>query len=290
MKVATVSIIGRPNVGKSSLLNKLVNYDLAIVSNTPQTTRDQIVGVLSDENYQFVFVDTPGIHKPLNLLGEQLNKEAFSSVQDIDCILFLSPINEPIKFGDKLILDKVQKYENKVAVISKIDLAKNPIELKTKIDELQKYNFKHIISISNKNERSIDSLIDLLKEFSYESEPLYDPDYITDKPMRFLAKEIIRESAINLLSDELPHSIAVEIQDFFEMEDRIEINAIIFVKKDSQKGILIGKNASMIKKIGINSRKKMQVQFDSNVVLNLKVKVANKWVNDNKSLKKFGYN
>ncbi|AEI89833.1 GTPase Era [Mycoplasmopsis bovis] len=290
MKVCIISILGRPNVGKSSLLNKIIKYDLAIVSNVPQTTRDQIMGVYTENDYQFVFVDTPGIHKPLNLLGESLNKEAFSSINDIDCILFLTPVNEEIKSGDKLILERIANSKNKIAVISKIDLAKSPDDISKKIKSLEEFNFQKIISVSNKNDKSIDSLIEILKEYSYEAPPFYDEDYITDKSMRFMAKEYIRESAINLLTDELPHSIAVEVQDFIEEEDRITINAVIYVKKDSQKGILIGKGASMIKKIGTNARMKMGHQFNSKVTLNLKVKVSNKWINDKSALKKFGYN
>lgn len=290
MKVCIISILGRPNVGKSSLLNKIIKYDLAIVSNVPQTTRDQIMGVYTENDYQFVFVDTPGIHKPLNLLGESLNKEAFSSINDIDCILFLTPVNEEIKSGDKLILERIANSKNKIAVISKIDLAKSPDDISKKIKSLEEFNFQKIISVSNKNDKSIDSLIEILKEYSYEAPPFYDEDYITDKSMRFMAKEYIRESAINLLTDELPHSIAVEVQDFIEEEDRITINAIIYVKKDSQKRILIGKGASMIKKIGTNARMKMSHQFNSKVTLNLKVKVSNKWINDKSALKKFGYN
>ncbi|MGN3839742.1 GTPase Era [Mycoplasmopsis bovis] len=290
MKVCIISILGRPNVGKSSLLNKIIKYDLAIVSNVPQTTRDQIMGVYTENDYQFVFVDTPGIHKPLNLLGESLNKEAFSSINDIDCILFLTPVNEEIKSGDKLILERIANSKNKIAVISKIDLAKSPDDISKKIKSLEEFNFQKIISVSNKNDKSIDSLIEILKEYSYEGPPFYDEDYITDKSMRFMAKEYIRESAINLLTDELPHSIAVEVQDFIEEEDRITINAVIYVKKDSQKGILIGKGASMIKKIGTNARMKMGHQFNSKVTLNLKVKVSNKWINDKSALKKFGYN
>ncbi|WP_338822572.1 GTPase Era [Mycoplasmopsis felifaucium] len=289
MKVCVASIIGRPNVGKSSLVNRIVNYDVAIVSNTPQTTRDQITGVYTDDNYQLIFVDTPGIHKPENLLGEALNKEAFDSINGIDCLLFLTPINEKILQGDKMILERIAKIPNKIAVISKIDLAKNPSEIAEKIKVLTEFGFEKIVSISVNNPRSIQDLKNEIEKFAIESDPLYDEDYITDKTMRFIAKEIIREAAINLLYDELPHSIAVEVQDFIESDEHIEINAIIYVKKDSQKGMLIGKNASMIKQIGINARKKMQRQFDSSISLNLKVKVASKWVNDKKILKKFGF-
>lgn len=288
MKVCLASIIGRPNVGKSSLINQIIKYDVAIVTNVPQTTRDQIVGVYNEDDFQLVFVDTPGIHKPLNLLGETLNKSAFESTKDVDCLIFLSPVNEKIGQGDVLILDKIKNAKNKIAVISKIDLAKKPEEIQEKIEELSKYNFDKILSVSRNNENSIEELIKVIKQYAYDGEPFYDEDYITDKSMRFLAKEIIRESAINLLREELPHSIAVEVTDFIE-EDDIKINAIIYVKKASQKGMVIGKNGQMIKQIGTNARKKMMSQFDSKVELNLKVKIANKWINDGKALKKFGY-
>ncbi|MBU4690350.1 GTPase Era [Mycoplasma sp. ES3157-GEN-MYC] len=289
MKVSIVSIIGRPNVGKSSLLNQILNYELAIVSNIPQTTRDQINGVYNEPGYQIVFVDTPGIHKPLNKLGESLNKNAYDSLKDIDCILFLSPVNENIGSGDRVILEKIQNQKNKIAVISKMDLAKSPDILLAKVEELRSYGFEKIYSISTDNISSIKSLIEELKSCCYDGEPYYDEDYITDKSMRFMAKEIIRVSAMKLLREELPHSIAVEVNEFIENEDQINIEALIFVKKPSQKGMVIGKDGQMIKNIGINARKHMSMLFDTKVDLRLKVKIADKWINDPKFLKKMGY-
>ncbi|QBF34860.1 GTPase Era [Mycoplasmopsis phocirhinis] len=291
MKVSIVSIIGRPNVGKSSLLNQILNYELAVVSNIAQTTRDQINGIYNEQDYQIVFVDTPGIHKPLNKLGEVLNKNAYDSLNDIDCILFLSPINENIGAGDINILEKLKHYNNKIAIISKIDLAKEPQQIAEKIKQLQTHGFEKILSVSTKKPNSIQMLIDELKKYTYEAEPYYSQDYITDKSMRFMAKEIIRVSAMKLLKDELPHSIAVEIVEFEENleHNKINISANIYVKKSSQKGMLIGKNAQMIKQIGIDSRKRMTNLFNSPTNLNLKVKVADKWINNDKFLKKFGY-
>ncbi|WP_027120716.1 GTPase Era [Mycoplasmopsis lipofaciens] len=289
MKVCIASIIGRPNVGKSSMLNSILSYNVSIVSNVPQTTRDQIIGIYNEEDVQIVFQDTPGIHKPLNLLGESLNKNAFDSIKETDCVLFLTPINEEIAEGDKLILEKIQNHPNKIAIITKMDLNTNIENVAKKIKDLENFYFKNIISFSTKNPKTWKDLINVVKQFSYEGEPYYDPDYITDKSMRFIAKEIIRESAINLLREELPHSIAIEISDFIEEEDQININAIIYVKKPSQKGMLIGKNGSMIKQIGTIARKKLIEQFGTKVILNNKVKIAEKWVNDNKKLKKFGY-
>ncbi|MBU4693378.1 GTPase Era [Mycoplasma zalophidermidis] len=289
MKVSIVTIIGRPNVGKSSLLNQILNYELAIVSNIPQTTRDQINGVYNEPGYQIVFVDTPGIHKPLNKLGESLNKNAYNSLKDIDCILFLSPVNENIGAGDKVILEKIQNQKNKIAVISKVDLAKSPDILLAKVEELRSFGFEKIYSISTDNISSIKSLIEELKSYCYDGEPYYDEDFITDKSMRFMAKEIIRVSAMKLLREELPHSIAVEVSEFIENENQINIEALIFVKKPSQKGMVIGKDGQMIKNIGINARKRMSMLFGAKVDLRLKVKIADKWINDPKFLKKMGY-
>ncbi|MGY5139194.1 GTPase Era [Mycoplasmopsis gallinarum] len=290
MKILFASILGRPNVGKSSLLNKILNYKLSIVSPVAQTTRDQITGIYNDENYQIVFTDTPGIHKAESLLGEVLNKNALSTIKDEDVVLFLTPINEKIGSGDEFIIEKIKLATNKIAVITKIDLAKSPEEIQEKVNELNKFDFNKIISVSDKNEKSIDMLMNILKEYAYEGDPFYDTDSFTTTSMRFLAKEILRESAINHLYDELPHSIAIEINDFIEFEeDKFQITATIFVKKASQKGMLIGKNGSMIKKIGMEARKKMQILFNGQVTLQTKVKIANKWINDEKALKKLGY-
>lgn len=290
MKILFASILGRPNVGKSSLLNKILNYKLSIVSPVAQTTRDQITGIYNDENYQIVFTDTPGIHKAESLLGEVLNKNALSTIKDEDVVLFLTPINEKIGSGDEFIIEKIKLATNKIAVITKIDLAKSPEEIQEKVNELNKFDFNKIISVSDKNEKSIDMLMNILKEYAYEGDPFYDTDSFTTTSMRFLAKEILRESAINHLYDELPHSIAIEINDFIELEeDKFKITATIFVKKASQKGMLIGKNGSMIKKIGMEARKKMQILFNGQVTLQTKVKIANKWINDEKALKKLGY-
>ncbi|TDV23289.1 GTP-binding protein Era [Mycoplasmopsis mustelae] len=291
MKICFVSILGRPNVGKSSLLNAIIGYDVAIVTDTAQTTRDQIVGIYTDEEFQIIFIDTPGIHKPENKLGEALNKSAYSSLDDIDVLIFLSPSDEKIGPGDKMILEKIKDRQNKIALISKIDKIKGSPELITqKIAQLQEYNFSHILSTSIKNTNSINALIDVIKTYAYQGQAQYDPEYITDKSMRFIAKEIIREAAINQLYDELPHSIVVEINEFNEENsEHIYIDAIIYVKKDSQKGMLIGKNASMIKLIGKNSRLKIAHQLGVAVTLTLKVKVAKKWNDSDTYLSKFGY-
>lgn len=289
MKVCFVSILGRPNVGKSSLLNNILNYNVAIVSNVAQTTRDQIVGVYNEEGYQIIFTDTPGIHKPESELGEILNKNAYSSTKDTDLILFLSPVNEMISTGDQMIIEKIKNFKNKIGLITKLDLVKDPKILLDKQEELKKYGFEKVLGVSTKNSKSIDDLITYIKTYAYESNPYYDEDSLTDKSMRFLAKEIIRQAAINELFEELPHSIAIEIERFSEDDELIEIESTIFVKKASQKGMVIGANGSKIKKIGMEARKLMNVQFGKKINLFTKVKIAPKWIDDKKTLKKFGY-
>lgn len=293
MKLCWIGIIGRPNVGKSSLLNEIIDYDLSIVSPKPQTTRDQILGIYNDEEYQWVFLDTPGIHKPLSKLGDELNKRALETIEDVDLILFLQPVNEVISKGDLLILDKIKNFENKIALITKIDLIKKDEDflLNEKIKILDNYQFKAILPISIKKRSSINNLIDEIKKYSYDGQNLYEEDAITDRSELFLAKEIIRYSAIENLSDELPHSIAIEITnyDINENENLRTIEATIFCKKESQKGIIIGKNGSMIKKIGTMARKIISQKFHTNVNLKLIVKINKNWINNEKMIKKFHY-
>lgn len=291
MKVCWVAIIGRPNVGKSTLINKIIKYDLSIISNKPQTTREQILGVYNENNYQLIFLDTPGIHKPHSIFGDFLNKKALDTLKESDLILFLQPIDQKISNGDLFILEKIQNIENKIALITKKDLIKSNLEIDQKIKELEKFNFKYILAISQDDEKSIDSVVEKIKEFSYEDDKLYDDDFITDRSELFISKEIIRFAAIENLNDELPHSISVEIikYDINPEETFRDIEAIIYCKKDSQKGIIIGKNGSMIKKIGTKARKMISEKFDSKVHLVLSVKVNKDWINNEKQIKKLGY-
>lgn len=289
-KTCTVLLIGRPNVGKSTLLNKILNYEVAIVSKFAQTTRDQIKGIYNDDEYQLVFLDTPGMHKGQNLLSRRLNQKAIESLRSADLILFLTPANDEFGRGDNYILNLVKETKTPtIIVLTKIDLAKDKSLMNNKIETLKKMGIKDIFGVGFDYDQSYIDLLNEIKKYAIEQEVEFEDDIFTDSSMRFLAKEIIRESALSKLYDELPHSIAVEIDDFKEQENLFEIYATIYVKKESQKGILIGKNASMIKNISIDARQKMQRIFNSRIFLNIGVKVSEDWVNDENKIKKLGY-
>lgn len=289
MKVCFIAIIGRPNVGKSSLMNTILDYELSIISPKPQTTRDQILGIYNDGEYQFVFTDTPGIHKPESQFGETLNDKSYKSIKDIDLVLFLQPADEDISVGDNFVLEKISAQKNKLAVITKIDKISNPGIIEGKVVFFKEKGFDSVIGTSITISESIDTLIDEIKKYSYESVPFYGLDDITDKSSSFIAKETIREAAINLLKEELPHSIVIEINEYKESDEEDEISAIIYVQKESQKGILIGAGGSMIKAIGSTARINLSKKFDKNIKLWTKVKVQKGWTNDPKQIKKFGY-
>lgn len=289
-KTCTVLLIGRPNVGKSTLLNKILNYEVAIVSKFAQTTRDQIKGIYNDDEYQLVFLDTPGMHKGQNLLSRRLNQKAIESLKSADLILFLTPANDEFGRGDNYILNLVKETKTPtIIVLTKIDLAKDKSLMNNKIETLKKMGIKDIFGVGFDYDQSYIDLLNEIKKYAIEQEVEFEDDIFTDSSMHFLAKEIIRESALSKLYDELPHSIAVEIDGFKEQENLFEIYATIYVKKESQKGILIGKNASMIKNISIDARQKMQRIFNSRIFLNIGVKVSEDWVNDENKIKKLGY-
>ncbi|MCK5866811.1 MAG: GTPase Era [Mycoplasmataceae bacterium] len=290
MKVGFVAIIGRPNVGKSTLLNTMLDYKVSITSKKPQTTRDQIKGIYNDSESQIIFIDTPGIHKPQQTLGESLNKSSYSSLKDADIILFLSPVDEAIGPGDKLIIEKI-KDKKKVALITKLDKA-TETEAGIKARILKENGFDTVIGTSVSSEKSINHLINYLKDNLPEGHQFYGEDDITDKSMRFIAKEIIRESTINRLKDEIPHSIGVIVEEFKEAKDeesKNKIRAVIYVERESQKGIVIGTGGRVIKAIGKISTDKLNEQFPNKSRIELKVKVLKKWTNNAKNIKTMGY-
>ncbi len=293
-QICTVALIGRPNVGKSTILNNILDFNLAIVTNQAQTTRDQIRGIYNDEKYQIIFVDTPGIHKAEYLISEKLNEKSYSALQEVDLVLFVCPADQEIGKGDQYIIKRINdlNIQNKIAVISKIDLIDDRSELNKKAKKLKEIGFKRILGVGNNLKQTYSDLIEEIKPFCYESEALYEEDQYGDITLRFMAKEIIREAAIENLYEEIPHSIAVEINEFIEPDEDAfpyKIDATIYVKKESQKAIVIGKSGNMIKKISVLSRQKMINTFQHKVNLVIKVKVDDNWVNNEQKIKKLGY-
>lgn len=291
MKVGFVAIIGRPNVGKSTLLNKVLDYKVSITSSTPQTTRDQIKGIFNDDTSQIIFIDTPGIHKPKQLLGESLNEVSYKSIKDVDLILYLQPGDEKIGPGDRMIIESINSLKNKVAVITKLDLI-SPEEAKKKAAELKGLGFVDVIGVSMQMNNSISAFIEYIKSNLPDGIQMYGEDDVTDMSMRFISKEMIRESVIENLSDEVPHSIGVVVDSFIEPsvdEGLYSIYATIFVERDSQKGIVVGAGGKKIKTIGMASRQKIEEMLGSKVFLNLKVKVNKNWTSDSNQIKKMGY-
>ena len=289
MKICWVALIGRPNVGKSTLMNQIIKYDLSIVSPVAQTTRDQINGVYTDEEYQIIFLDTPGIHKPSSKFGQILNQSAWNTIKEVDLVLFLNPINQEISTGDQMIIEQLQNIKNKIAIITKDDLVETQLEIEQRILQLKKMGFEKIIRTNYNDPDKVDYLLEQIKTFAYEDHQYYDSDYITDRSQLFLVTEMIRNSAIKFLSEELPHSIFIEVNDYQETKQKLLIDATIYCKKESQKGIIIGQGGSMIKKIGTDARLAIINKFGLNVHLNLNVKVNKNWINNEKILKKYKY-
>lgn len=289
MKICWVALIGRPNVGKSTLMNQIIKYDLSIVSPVAQTTRDQINGVYTDQEYQIIFLDTPGIHKPSSKFGQILNQSAWNTVKEVDLVLFLNPINQAISTGDQMIIEQLQNIKNKIAIITKDDLVETQLEIEQRILQLKKMDFEKIIRTNYNDPHKADYLLEQIKTFAYEDHQYYDSDYITDRSQLFLVTEMIRNSAIKFLSEELPHSIFIEVNDYQETKQKLFIDATIYCKKESQKGIIIGQGGTMIKKIGTDARLAIINKFGLNVHLNLNVKVNKNWINNEKILKKYKY-
>ena len=286
-------VLARPNVGKSTLVNYITGQKIAITTNTAQTTRKQIKGILTEDDAQIVFIDTPGVHKPLNKLGEYLHEQSTGAIDDGDVILFLVDATERAGKGDIWIVENCIKKSKKPVIIvaNKIDLIKdegkkeaNIISYKTLFDE----NLP-IIKVSAKTGKNMQKLIETIKSYLPNSPKLYPDDIITDQNMRMIASEVIREKIILNTKDEIPHSVAVLIDEYKTENDIDKIKATIFVSADSQKGIIIGKNGSMLKKIGTDSRLELEEIIEGKVFLELFVKVKKNWQKDKTALKMLGY-
>ena len=290
MKSGFIGLIGRPNVGKSTLLNGLTGRKIAITSNKAQTTRNNIQGIYTDDDVQMIFVDTPGIHKPKNKLGKALNKQAYVSINDVDIIMFLVDITETLGPGDKYILNMLKGINKPVIlIINKIDKVPREDILK-KIDEYKDlYNFDEIIPVSAKKMDNVDRLIKVLKSKLTDNIKYYDDDIYTDKPINFIVSELIREKILELTFEEVPHSVSVITDSMEYNKENVNIKATIVVDRENLKKILVGKNGTMIKEIGIKSRVEIENLIGKQVYLELFVKVIPKWRDREKFLNEIGY-
>ena len=285
-----VALVGQPNVGKSTLMNYFVGEKISIVSNKPQTTRNRIRSILTGEDYQIVFIDTPGIHKPKNKLGDFMVSSAKFALGEADAVVFMVEPREKISEGDRAIIEGFKSLKCPVFLaVNKVDTVGKPGLLKIIEAYSTAYGFKGIIPLSAQNGENADALLDALRQVLPEG-PMYFPDdQITDQPERQIAAEIIREKALRYLQDEIPHGLAVEIDSMKAKESIVNIGATIFCEKDSHKGIIIGKNGAMLKKIGTAARLDIQRLLGCAVFLELWVKIKKNWRDNDFLLKNFGY-
>lgn len=287
------AIVGRPNVGKSTLTNHLIGEKIAIMSDRPQTTRNKIMCIMNTDNAQIMFLDTPGIHKPHHKLGEYMVRTAESTLKEVDVILFVVDVSEKRGAGEEYITELLQKVKTPVIlVVNKIDKLQDKDKLFRIIDSYSKtYDFAAIVPVSALEDEEFPGLVAEITKHLPEGPAYFPDDMITDQPERVIAAEMIREKILLLTRDEIPHSIAVEVEEFKERDnDDVYIRATIFVERDSQKGIVIGAKGSLLKKIGQQARADIEGLLGCKVFLDLWVKVKADWRNKDKALKQFGYN
>ena len=292
-KSGFVSIVGRPNVGKSTLMNNVVGEKIAIMSDKPQTTRNTIQAVYTDEDCQIVFLDTPGIHKPKNKLGEFMVKSATDAFKNVDLVLFVVDDSKKIGPGDRKIIEDLRGIKTPVIlVLNKID----KLEESELFELMQLYSnedlFKAIVPISALKGRNVNELLKVIGNYLQEG-PKYFPDYmITDQPERVLVSELIREKVLHYLNDEVPHGVAVEVERMKSRQDKdiVDISAVIYCERDPHKGIIIGKNGRKLKGIGKSAREDMELLLGSKINLQLWVKVKENWRNLQNYITDFGYN
>ena len=294
VKAGFVTLIGRPNVGKSTLMNRMIGQKIAITSNKPQTTRNRIQTVHTDERGQIVFVDTPGIHKAKNKLGEYMVGAAEKTIGEVDVVCWLVEPTTYIGAGEQHIIERLKKLKAPIIlVINKVDTIKKE-EILPVIDCYRKeLDFQEIIPVSARSGANVDELIDTIYKYLPYGPMFYDEDTITDQPMRQIVAELIREKALHALNEEIPHGIAVVIDSMKERKSQkgiiTDIQATIICERDSHKGIIIGKGGEMLKKIGANARYEIEKQLDTKVNLQLWVKVKKEWRDSDVLIKNFGY-
>lgn len=291
MRSGFVSFVGRPNVGKSTLLNSILGKRVAITSDKPQTTRNMIQGIYNDNDTQIVFVDTPGIHKPKSKLGRVLNKQAYFTINDVDIVIMVVDIAEKIGTGDKFVIDILKNIKDKPVflVINKIDKLPKE-EILKKIDEYQKlYDFAEIIPVSARKKDNTDRLLEVIKNYLPDNIKYFDDTTITSSSPSFIISEFVREKVLDLTSEEVPYAVTVVVDSLEEDERTMSIAATVIVDRENLKKIIIGKNGNMIKEIGIRSRKEIESYFNKRVYLELFVKVVPKWRDKEKFLNMIGY-
>ena len=289
MKSGMIGIVGRPNVGKSTLLNKILDKKIAITSNKSGTTRNIILGVYNDDDSQMVFVDTPGIHKPRHKLGNILNKKAYTMTNDVDVLLFVVDAYEGLGKGDMFIIDRFNSEDSKVILIlNKIDKIHKDklLEIINEVKDL--YNFLEIIPVSAEKGINVQELMKTLKKYLPNEGKFYDEDYITNQPGSLIVTERVREKVLRMTEDEIPHSVTCVLETFEENDDIIKLGVVIVVDRDNIKKIIIGKNGSMLKKIGTAARFDLEEYFSKKVYLSLYVKTIKNWRDREKYLNELG--
>ncbi|RYM05316.1 GTPase Era [Sporolactobacillus sp. THM7-7] len=291
-KSGFAALVGRPNVGKSTLMNHILGQKVAIMSDKAQTTRNKIHGIYTADDVQIIFIDTPGIHKPKHKLGKYMTQLALRTLDEADIVLFLVNAAQGYGKGDQFIIDFLQKIDSPVfLVVNKIDKV-HPDELLPIIDQYRRlYPFAEVIPVSALQGQNVTALLQQIRGYLPEGPKYYPEDQVTDHPERFIASELIREKILELTRDEVPHSIAVTVEQMKHRADRniVDVEATIIVERPSQKGIIIGKSGSMLKKVGTLARKEIEVLIGSRVFLELWVKVDKNWRDREEELKQFGY-
>lgn len=292
MRCGFVSLVGRPNVGKSTLLNNLIGMKIAITSDVSGTTRNIIQGIYNDSDSQIVFVDTPGIHKPNNKLGDLLNKKAYNLTDGVDIILFLVDISKGFGRGDQFILDKIKNSNAKVfLLLNKIDQIKNKEVLLGEITKLKElYDFCEIIPISALKGNNVDDIIKAIKKYLPEQDKMYSDDDLTNVSTRFIMGEFVREKILELTHDEIPHTVSCYVESYEESKNVVHIQVVVVVDRENIKKIIIGKNGKMLKEIGIRARDDMEKFLGKKVFLETYVKTIKNWRDREKYFLELGLN
>ena len=290
MRCGFVSLVGRPNVGKSTLLNELLGMKLAITSNVSGTTRNIIQGIYNDEDLQIVFIDTPGIHKPTHKLGNLMNKKAYNNTEGVDVILFLVDIYHGFGRGDEFVLNRIKDHDIPIfLLLNKIDQIKDKSILLARIAELkEKYDFAEIIPISAVKHDNLDTLIAVLKKYLPEMEKIYSEEDLTNVSTKFIMAEFVREKVLELTKQEIPHTVTCYVENYEEEENLVHIQVLIVVDRENVKKIIIGKNGSMLKEIGSRARYDMEKFLGKKVFLETYVKTLKNWRDEEKYFLELG--